>query len=281
MAAGGLGAGKTVAAAQGAWICFEDEAGQNMRPPIARTWARRGQTTVPVVRIRADLDRGRSASNPINTAGGCTARSCTAAAKANGKVSPKPTTSSSSTPHTSDCTPPLVVIWDNLNTHISAAMRALIDARDWLTVIRLPAYAPDLNPVEAPGQTSRTDSATSAPEPWMTCTASSATGSTHPVPTRTHRRIPRPDRPHPRRRRITPAIQPCSNGNGGRPGNPDRPPPVHFNAAPGSTENVRRRGGLQVGRPGRCAPGQVGTDGRSARTRRSAGRSGAAGRGPG
>ncbi|WP_444543444.1 transposase [Micromonospora lutea] len=44
---------------------------------------------------------------------------------------------------------PIVLIWDNLNTHISAAMRAMIDARDWLTVIRLPAYAPDLNPTEA------------------------------------------------------------------------------------------------------------------------------------
>jgi putative transposase len=28
-------------------------------------------------------------------------------------------------------------------------MRQMIDARDWLTVIRLPAYAPDLNPTEA------------------------------------------------------------------------------------------------------------------------------------
>ena len=40
------------------------------------------------------------------------------------------------------------MIWDNLNTHISAAMRELIAARDWLHVIRLPAYAPDLNPTE-------------------------------------------------------------------------------------------------------------------------------------
>ncbi len=43
---------------------------------------------------------------------------------------------------------PLVVIWDNLNTHISAAMSELIDARDWLTVFRLPPYAHELNPVE-------------------------------------------------------------------------------------------------------------------------------------
>lgn len=43
---------------------------------------------------------------------------------------------------------PIVLIWDNLNTHISRRMRALIAARDWLQVIQLPAYAPDLNPVE-------------------------------------------------------------------------------------------------------------------------------------
>lgn len=43
---------------------------------------------------------------------------------------------------------PMVVIWDNLNVHISAVMRRMIDARDWLHVIRLPAYAPDLNPTE-------------------------------------------------------------------------------------------------------------------------------------
>ena len=43
---------------------------------------------------------------------------------------------------------PIVLVWDNLNTHISAAMRQMIDARDWLHVIRLPAYAPDLNPTE-------------------------------------------------------------------------------------------------------------------------------------
>jgi putative transposase len=44
---------------------------------------------------------------------------------------------------------PIVLILDNLNTHLSAAMRQLIAARDWLHVIRLPAYAPDLNPTEA------------------------------------------------------------------------------------------------------------------------------------
>ena len=44
---------------------------------------------------------------------------------------------------------PVILIRDNLNTHISAVMRGHIEAhRGWLTVVRLPAYAPDLNPVE-------------------------------------------------------------------------------------------------------------------------------------
>jgi DDE superfamily endonuclease len=44
---------------------------------------------------------------------------------------------------------PIVLVWDNLNTHVSAVMREFIDAhRQWLTVVRLPAYAPELNPVE-------------------------------------------------------------------------------------------------------------------------------------
>jgi transposase len=44
---------------------------------------------------------------------------------------------------------PLVVVWDGLNTHVSGVMADLVAARDWLTIFRLPAYAPELNPVEA------------------------------------------------------------------------------------------------------------------------------------
>jgi putative transposase len=43
---------------------------------------------------------------------------------------------------------PVVLVWDNLNTHTSGAMAGLIAARDWLTVFRLPPYASELNPVE-------------------------------------------------------------------------------------------------------------------------------------
>jgi len=43
----------------------------------------------------------------------------------------------------------VVLIWDGLSAHWSTKMRAWLDSqRDWLTAERLPAYAPELNPVE-------------------------------------------------------------------------------------------------------------------------------------
>jgi len=39
---------------------------------------------------------------------------------------------------------PVIVIWDNLNTHLSRKMRSFITGHpDWLTVIQLPACPPD------------------------------------------------------------------------------------------------------------------------------------------
>jgi transposase len=44
---------------------------------------------------------------------------------------------------------PVTLIWDNLPAHTSLAMRAwLADQHTWLQAEYLPAYAPDLNPVE-------------------------------------------------------------------------------------------------------------------------------------
>ena len=44
---------------------------------------------------------------------------------------------------------PVIVIWDNLNTHISGVMRQFTSGHpDWLTVIQMPAYAPELNATE-------------------------------------------------------------------------------------------------------------------------------------
>jgi transposase len=43
----------------------------------------------------------------------------------------------------------MALLWDGLSAHWSTTMRAWLDRqRDWLRVERLPAYAPELNPVE-------------------------------------------------------------------------------------------------------------------------------------
>jgi hypothetical protein len=55
MAVGDLGEGTRQAALTGAWTCFEDEAGQSLRPGRARTWAPRGHT--PVVRVSGNAGR--------------------------------------------------------------------------------------------------------------------------------------------------------------------------------------------------------------------------------
>lgn len=49
---------------------------------------------------------------------------------------------------------PLILVWDNLNTHRSVTMRTFIQAHaQCLTVARLPAYAPELNSVVGAWQT--------------------------------------------------------------------------------------------------------------------------------
>ncbi|MFF4796207.1 hypothetical protein ACFY2M_42670 [Streptomyces sp. NPDC001276] len=39
---------------------------------------------------------------------------------------------------------PIVLLWDRLNTDVSKVMQRLMAARSWLTVVLLPAYAPEL-----------------------------------------------------------------------------------------------------------------------------------------
>ena len=54
MAGGHLAGHKSAAADLGAWLCWEDESGQGLRPPGGRTWGRRGQT--PVVKVTGGHD---------------------------------------------------------------------------------------------------------------------------------------------------------------------------------------------------------------------------------
>ncbi|WP_241828815.1 transposase [Saccharothrix sp. CB00851] len=94
-----------------------------------------------------------------------------------------------------------MLIWDNLNTHTSHAMRDLITTRTWLHVIRLPPYAPELNPTEHVWSHLKRglgNLLVHGIDHLVDDCAEPA--QAHPVPTRTPDRLPRPDRPHPRPR---------------------------------------------------------------------------------
>jgi len=151
VAGGDLGEGTRLAALTGAWICFEDEAGQSLRPGKARTWALRGHT--PVARVSRNSGR-------LSVAG----MACLKAGRAGRffyrvhvhrrRKGSRPSLSEADyaaliTAAHRALQAPLIVVWDNLSTHRSARMRAFTDANaDWLTVVFLPGYAPDLNAVE-------------------------------------------------------------------------------------------------------------------------------------
>jgi transposase len=146
-----VGVGKRVAAQHDAWLCFEDEAGQTVRPPKARTWARRGHT--PEITVSGKGSGRISIAGLVCLKPGARSRLIYRTRLHRGRKGERRSFAESDYAALLDAAhqqlgAPIVLIWDNLNTHISAAMRTLIAARDWLHVIRLPAYAPDLNPVE-------------------------------------------------------------------------------------------------------------------------------------
>ena len=147
-----MAGGKRTAADLGAWLIFEDESGQGLRPPKGRTWGRRGAT--PVVTVTGAHNARASLAALIAVKAGCRPRLIYRVHKSrgHGKDRRKGFTEADyagllDAAH-QQLGGPLVVVWDNLNTHVSAAMTELIAARDWLTVCRLPPYAHELNPVE-------------------------------------------------------------------------------------------------------------------------------------
>jgi putative transposase len=147
-----LGEGTRLAAATGAYICFEDEAGQNLRPPKARTWARRGHT--PVVAVSGKGSGRVSVAGLVCLKPDCRGRLFYRIRIHRGRKGERRSMSEADyagliTAAHHQLHAPVILIWDNLNTHISAVMRTFTGAHpDWLTVIQLPAYAPDLNPAE-------------------------------------------------------------------------------------------------------------------------------------
>jgi DDE superfamily endonuclease/Homeodomain-like domain len=138
----------------GAWLCFEDESGQGLRPPKGRTWGRRGHT--PIVRVTAQGSKRVSVAALLATRPGATGRTRliyrTHLDRGSGKDRRKGFAEADYArlldgAH-QELGDAIVLVWDNLPTHVSRKMRQLIAARSWLTVFQLPAYAPELNPVE-------------------------------------------------------------------------------------------------------------------------------------
>ncbi|MEU3170412.1 transposase [Streptosporangium sp. NPDC006930] len=148
----GVAAGKTTAADLGAYICFEDEAGQGLRPPKGKTWAPRG--TRPVVRVR-----GRGAGR-VNVAGvacfrpGRRSHLFYAVHVYRGRGGEAKSFSWRRYRDLIIAThahlgAPLVWCWDNLNVHLVQELDDFAEEnKAWLRVVRLPTYAPELNPVE-------------------------------------------------------------------------------------------------------------------------------------
>lgn len=150
VAQGGVAGGKNISASCRAWICFEDEASQTPRPPKARTWGRRGHTRSVVVSGKGS---GRvSIASLVCVRPGHRSRLIYRTLIHRRRKGERHSFAETDYAALLDAAHqqlrgPIVLIWDNRNTHISAAMRKLIAAREWLHVIRLPPYAPDLNPV--------------------------------------------------------------------------------------------------------------------------------------
>jgi putative transposase len=144
--------GKTTAADLGAWLIFEDESGQGLRPPKGRTWGRRGHT--PVVKVTGGSNKRVSLAALIAIKAGQAPRLIYRVHKARRRRGDQRKGFTEAdyarlfgAAH-QQLSGPLVVVWDNSNTHLSAAMTELAAARDWLTIFQLPPYAHELNPVE-------------------------------------------------------------------------------------------------------------------------------------
>ena len=129
-----MAGGKRTAADLGAWICFEDESGQGLRPPKGRTWGRRG--TTPVVTVTGGSNKRVSLAALIAIKPGCRPRLIYRVHNSRRRrTDPRKGFTEADYAQFLDAAHqqlagPLVVVWDNLNAHVSAAMTELIAARD-------------------------------------------------------------------------------------------------------------------------------------------------------
>jgi transposase len=133
------------AAAESAWLVFFDESAVSLIPPVRRTWSPRGRT--PVLRHRFGWKKASMAAALGYLADGSAARLCfhlqQPSYNSDRLIGVLEQLAGFYAGHK------VVLLWDGLSAHWSTKMRAWLDSQhDWLTTERLPAYAPELNPVE-------------------------------------------------------------------------------------------------------------------------------------
>lgn len=128
------------------WIVFLDESGVSLLPQVRRTYAPRGRT--PTLRHRLNWKRaGMAAALGYHAADpGRGARLCFDLRP--GSYDTNALIAVLEQLKTFYEGEQVVLVWDGLSAHWSRAMRTWVAEQDWLTLERLPAYAPELNPVE-------------------------------------------------------------------------------------------------------------------------------------
>ena len=140
-----LGGGKKNAKICHAWVVFLDESGISQRPSVRRTWAPRGRTPVlthpfnwkklsicSVIAYRWDGRRCRLffriVSDSYNDV-----KLTDFLSQLRRELRGRKT----------------ILLWDGLPSHRSRLMTDYLHQQRWLSVVRLPAYAPEINPVES------------------------------------------------------------------------------------------------------------------------------------
>jgi DDE superfamily endonuclease len=130
---------------------FQDEAGQSLRPPKARTWSRRGHT--PQIMVSGKGSGRVNLAGMIAARAGCRTRLIYRMIAYHGRRHEAKGFRERDLAGMLDAAHQqlrgnIVLIWDNDTAHRDAAMKDLLATRPWLTVFYLPPYTPTLNPVE-------------------------------------------------------------------------------------------------------------------------------------
>ena len=141
-----VSAAKKNARRRHAWLVFEDESGVSQQPVVRWTWAPRGHT--PILRHTGGHWKRLSVAGALAFRwDGCDFRFFFQTRAGTYSDARLITFLRALKRHF--CRQRVLLIWDGLGAHKSQRMTAyLAQQRAWLTVERLPAYAPELNPIE-------------------------------------------------------------------------------------------------------------------------------------